>query len=117
MPGTSKGTPLDTTIELSGTEVVALRCIVDMQKADRFHRAPTHRELILEMNKRLPKRQHGGPAISSTVQTNRIATKLRTKGYLVQVVGVEGSARSLVATPEGEKFVKSQKTPTQPNAH
>lgn len=111
----SKASPLDTTLELSTTEIAALKYIVEFQKTDKFHRAPTHRELITYLNGVLPKRKHGGPAISSTVQTYRIATKLRIKGYLLQVEGdAEKSARNLVATAAGEKFVRSKRPPIDP---
>jgi hypothetical protein len=99
--------PLDTTLELSTAEIAALRYIVEFQKTNKFHQAPSHRELIEHLNTVLPKRSHGGPAISSTVQTYRIATKLRTKGYLIQIeADDEKKARNLVATPTGEKYVR-----------
>ena len=109
-----KPTPLDTTLELGRAEIAALLYIIQFQQEDKYHRTPSHREMLAHLNTVLPKMSHGGPAISSTVQIHRIVSKLRTKGYLAQVEpDEERTARNILVTTEGKRFAASQRTKTK----
>src|SRR5262245_13176377 len=82
---------------------IALVTIYEHIVADRFHRPPSHTELLDELNRRLPKQSNGKPALISKEQTHRMANRLRREKLLEQT---DLTHYNLVPTPIGERWAK-----------
>jgi len=97
---------LDTDVEpqLQERDKVALVTIVEFIKNDRFHRPPSHSQLLDEMNKVLPKQKGGKLALISKEQTNRMASRLRREKLLEELE--PGSHLNLIPTPLGERWAR-----------
>jgi hypothetical protein len=104
----SGATELGMIPELSTRELETLKFIVHYQRTNKFHQSPSHRELMEHLNGILPAQRNGGPAISSTVQTHRIAIKLRSKGLLVPIEATDIPTRNMVLTPKAVAFLRKQ---------
>jgi hypothetical protein len=93
-------------LALSRIEQETLKFIIEYTLDDPFRQPPSHTELLKYLNEVLPRRKDDKPALISTEQTFRIATKLRAKGYLVQATGPARVNRNMVLTPEADRFVR-----------
>jgi hypothetical protein len=92
--------------DLTRLEREALVFIVDYITADPFRRAPSQAELLVHLNRVIPRRPGNKPALVSTQQTHRLASKLRAKGMLVTIKGFVRVQRNMVPTQLGEHLAR-----------
>ena len=88
---------------LQPRDKIALVTIYEFIQADRFHRPPSHSELLEELNKRLPKQAGGRPALISKEQTSRMANRLRREKLLEET---DLTHFNLIPTHLGERWAK-----------
>jgi hypothetical protein len=106
MPKKPAPQPPRTVADLDRLEQEALLFIAAYVGADPFRRPPSHAELLAHLNRVLPRRTRNRPALVSTQQTHRLATRMRSRGLLVDTTGFVRVPRNMVLTPLGEQFAR-----------
>jgi hypothetical protein len=95
--------------DLDRLEQEALRFIADYSGTDPFRRPPSQAELLAHLNQVLPRRPGNKPALVSTQQTHRLATRMRSRGLLVDITGFVRVPRNMVLTELGEQLARDMR--------